>query len=493
MKVKFILALSAILLAFVVVSCDTSTTPIQPTIPTGLRGYYTFGEHTVVIYAGGSGNVNGTPALFSVSGNVLTVTMEGQTISVVFAINNDTRAVTFTELEGAQGELRTVFEALVAYGPIVPDLEAPAAIPEVLVGSWAVVNEIPNLTGPDGSYTLPAGSIVFVINSDGTGSARNEWFATHDDAEWTVSGDRITLTMVGGLGIGLACTYTWSYDAVTGHLTISNPSPADSPLAAYVNYAPFVRTDVEPPPSPSDIIDAVEWDTTIREEFTGTWTTIADDFAGRRVFAIRANGTGYIYLSSIPGFYAATYRLNKNATATSGKLLIYVEGFGRVMYTVTIDDNTLTLDNPIVDGNPALGAYGFFFNPLTRTPEGELPIELPFDYSEFTWHTTIPATHTGTWSHALVPGLYVINANGSGTVYVGLPGEGAPFPALFALSTDNAHLLITIPLLGGRILFEVSNPEENQLVLGNVIADAGGEAMALGYGALSPLTRNDQP
>ena len=494
MKAKLMLALSAIVLAFAVTSCDTTTGNRGPIIPVGLVGYYTVGEDTVRILGNGRGSVSGTEAIFSVTDNTLTVTMGNQTITVDFQIaaNGD---VTFSNIQGDTGSLRTVFQALVTASPIRPSPTPPAAavIPPELVGTWVLVNAVTDLGGPAlgiPAYTLPAGSTIFEINADGTGKARNEAVAypAHffNDASWAATPTTITLTIdmeAAGLGI-LATTFNWSIASGTGHLTLSGGVAANANLMSaglipFQDYSPFVRVIVEGP-SPSEIINAVAWAETIREEFTGTWTTAVEAFAGRRVFAIRANGTGYVYRSTVPGFYEATYRLSQDATATSGRLLLTIANFGRVMYTVTIAENQLTLSEPVIDGPSALGTYGDFFNPFTRT-EG---VELPFNYSEFTWQSTIPATHTGTWSFTVLD-IFTIASDGTGTVAVGQDHV----PALFALCEDADYLLVTIPGLG-RTLFEIEIDGEGQLILKSGNPDAGGEFLAGLAIFFSTLTRN---
>ena len=510
MNKKLILVMSAILLTFGIISCDTPTTTLPPLpVPLGLVGEYTAGEHTVILPGTGAGSVNGEDARFSVVGNVLTVTADDQSITVSFefyATPPPFGAVAFSSPAAvtgpADGLLMEVFTAFAEEGHIVrlpigfpPDV----GIPAELVGYWAVDREV---TGSfmDFPFTVPANSRIFVINSDGTGSARNSFFHNDDDAVWSVRGNRITLAIVAGPASGAVATFDW--EITGGNLWLSNPT-GDEGLAGFADFSPFVGGSVDAPPSPSELIDAVDWAPTIREEFTGTWTTTVPLFSGRKVFAIRADGTGYVYRSTTPGFYPATYRLSQGATATSGKLLLTIAGFGRVMYTVTIANGQLTLSEPVIDGPIALGTYGDFFNPFTRTPESELPIELPFDYSSFEWLPVIPPTHTGTWNFLglyfpdvinlpPIPNVYTINFDGTGTVFINmapLPNIYAS-PAYFALCVDEEHLLITIPLLGGRALFEVSNPVDGMLVLTNPIPDAGGEVIAVGYGWIPSLTRN---
>lgn len=492
MKAKLMLALSAILLIFVIISCDTSTT-YRPQIPVGLVGEYTFGGHTVVITGTGAGTVNGDTALFSVDGSTLTVTMDGQTITVQFAVTGN--MVSFSAVAGPAGDLLTVFTAFASAESIerrpIGTAPAPPVIPETLVGNWVLVNDVPG--------EASAGTLIFVIESDGSGTVRNSVTLVNDPAEWSVTGNQITLTIDyrPAFDLILSCMYTWAINAA-GHLVLSNAVPADAPseaLVGFVAFSPFERTDDVPPG-----IDDFEWTSTIPSQYTGIWEA-TELVEGRRVFAIRANGSGYVYRSTIPGFGTASYQFSAGSAGSSDKLLLTITDVGRVMFDISINNDQLILSSPVTDGitsadDIALGAYALF-SPLNRTSPD---VALPFDYSAFTWHPAIPETHTGTWNFPgfsipgiidlpPIPNLYTINADGTGTAFVA--GEvNAPVPAFFALSTDNEHLLLTIPLFGGRILFEVSNPVDGTLVLTNAIADAGGELMYIGYGFLSPLDRD---
>ena len=490
MKRTLILAMSAVLLTFGIISCDTPTTTLPtPPVPAGLVGVYATDGHIVVIHGHGPGTVNGFAASFAAAGNVLTVTMLSQTVTVDFNISNG--AVNFSNVSGNRGTLRDVFGAFVAAEPITPGpVPVAGAIPSELVGAWVLVNQV--ATPPLGGAPIPADTQIFVINSDGSGTVRNEVFATHDVATWSVSGSTITLTIdYTHLGAGIMrCSFTWSIAG--GNLTFSNAVPADpgsAVLAGYAAYGSFTRGEG------ALAIADFPWTSTVPADFTGTWEATANPFypdvangvvIGRRIFAIRSNGTGYLYRTAIPGFDGATFQF-----ATSGGtdyLLLTLVGFGRAMFEISIVNDHLILLPFLHEGNPILTTYALFA-PFYRTSENA---ERPFNYDDFTWHAIIPDTHTGTWR--LLPGfldmdIYTINADGTGTIFVNPPGIHVP--AFFAVSTDNKHLLITFPGVG-RILFEVSI-ENDVLTLENVIDDAGGEFMALGYGELSPLVRIPQP
>jgi len=349
MKKKVIFtAILAITLALVV-SCDDGSGSKEAAVPAGLAGFYEADEYIVEIRATGRGSINGEDCIFGAAAGILTVKHIDLLITVKYTI--DGGAVTFSDVQGSEGFLKAAFEALIDASPITPSKTPPSqgGIPAELVGNW-------NSTADAG--TVLANTKIFVINANGTGSARNSISGADDTCTWSVNGNKLTLSVYYSASPEwgtLKCTF--DYAIKEGKLELSNPvsdstsSIYSALLEGYVANFPAGNT----PSTPG--IDDFTW-VAVSSEFVGTWKSAYFTWP---IFVINTDGTGTVQFGTAaeaPG--ACSYKM----TADKTKLLLDVGAFGKCMYTVTLTNgnNTLTLTAAVPDatGTGILEGYTLF-------------------------------------------------------------------------------------------------------------------------------------
>ncbi|MCL2066199.1 MAG: hypothetical protein FWG99_01890 [Treponema sp.] len=230
-----------------------------------------------------------------------------------------------------------------------------------------------------------------------------------------------------------------------------------------------------------DEIDDYLWDSKIPPEYAGTWETLAKNFPARRVFAIRSDGSGYVYRSSVPGYGKASYKFAASGL-TDPKLMLVIDGVGRCMYDCSINsEKRLELTNPVVDGARALSRYSSLFSPFKKTSD---TVSLPFDVGKLRLAAVIPGHFTGTWKMPNGADALVINADRTGKAVI----MNKLADCHFAVSEDNLKLLLTFPIMGARCLYDIS-PAGGRLILSNPVPDAGGETLVV-YASLGVLTKS---
>ena len=488
-KKQIITAMPALLLVFglLIVSCGGGTPNLPPTlIPGALTGSYTFSDgHELIIRANGTGTLDGEDCTFSEADGVLTVTMGGETITVDWTADVDGYII-FSNLQGdSETDLFEIFEEIVSADPVKPGpIEGGGAepgIPEALVGAWG--NAMGWTVVLDGGVFVEDEphlyDVVIVIGADGSGKAVNPWSLLWtagvpglDDCTWSVNENKLTMNTA-----TQTCIFDWVINAGDGKLHLSNPVPGSEEfsyaLAIYAEWEDLEKIDdVELPPE----IDDFTWTSAIPSEYRGTWATLSATFPSRRVFAIKADGSGYVYRSTVPGFGECTYQFSAGSGTESDKLLLAIDGVGRCAYECSInEDDELELSSLVYDGTSGniLSAYASLFSPMEKVSAST---ELPFDIPVTDFLFVTPDEYTGTWNIFSDIPIFVINADLTGTVV--MTGFDDPLDCFIVFTADETKMLLTIPDLGGRCLFDCSLTEDEgvyTLTLSNANPDAGGE------------------
>ena len=348
MKKNFLLAMLAVLLVFglTVTSCDNGTTSSVAVIPGELQGIYKASGYTIRINANGKGSVNGTSCTFNAANNVLTIKMGTNTCTVDYAVGVD--GIKFENVDSDSAVLEFVLTKFADASPIEKEIVQQSAIPAALVGTWNLVNALSE------APSFSAGTDIFVINADGSGSVR----AADDNsypAAWSVTGNKLKLTWY-----TLVCTFTWNINSTTGYLALSSPQSADgNALEGYADWGPFENGSGGTGPNISDFT----WSSSIPANLIGYWAMDTYPLFAGTIFTITTDGTGYVFSGSIGGAVPCTYK-----TAAGGKLLLDVPGFGSCMYDYLINGggDVLNLDGPVLaaDATSALAGYQTAFGPF---------------------------------------------------------------------------------------------------------------------------------
>lgn len=366
MKGKLIWTLPAVLLVlgFALVSCDNGTTSsVGVKIPAELQGSYTVGGYLLKINANGKGTLDGAACTFSAANNILTVKLGSNTVDVEYNADPD-GSVAFTYTGAKTGYLGYVFTAIGAAGAVMPDqsVTAPPVIPDALVGSWKTTADV-TVTG---SPQTDAGTVLFVINADGSGQTYNTTGEALNQCTWSVSGNKLTMTVdYTSVGYGILMA-TFDYGVASNTLTLANAVAGNSNmysvfLLGYTAFSTFlVKDSGAVTPQISDFI----FSNSITGEIAGTWQSAAAGFeAYPPIFLINADGTGQAFISADPYIADCTYSLN----TASNKIKITIAGFGGAMYDYSISGGQLNISSPVAtsDASPGVSLYGYF-DPLEK-------------------------------------------------------------------------------------------------------------------------------
>ena len=228
-------------------------------IPTALVGEWGVGDTAfLTINADGTGELQGTPVEWSVDGNRLTMTIDlgaghGGPMSSSVAWEIVDGRLRLTDGQGHMGPILTTAPYLDRLGGDDPgDDNGPGYIPATLVGEWGV------------------GDTAFLtINADGTGELQGT------PVEWSVDGNRLTMTIDLGAGHGGAMSSSAAWEIVGGRLRLTDGQGHMGPI---LTTAPYL-----------DRLGGGQ-DGDIPATLVGSWGIGSDE-----MLLINADGTGTIH------------------------------------------------------------------------------------------------------------------------------------------------------------------------------------------------------
>jgi hypothetical protein len=350
MKMKLAsMAMLAVLLAFgfAFTSCggDDELTPQgKAAIPPELRNIYDFSSHLLVLTANGNATLNREPCIVIAEGNILTITKDGQTITVMYSIAPDGK-VSLSNPSGPAGALLTAFEAIVLAGAVKPGEVGK----DWLYTTWG------NVTWGSTTYPSYKYDIVFFMSKTTVDAGTNNGYAVNtaskalDIVKWDITDTTIELSLEMGIVAGvdygtLICTYDWKIDQ-TGKLKLSNAVSGST-------YGIFLE-----PYSTFPALDGIKfgtkaeygpWDGALTP-LTGTWNII---ITGTTIPIFKIAETGAeLYSFSQLKLIDAEYLVN-----SAGKKLIINSpldlGSGFIidrecMFDFSISNGQLMLRNPV--------------------------------------------------------------------------------------------------------------------------------------------------
>jgi len=207
------------------------------------------------------------------------------------------------------------------------------------------------------------------------------------------------------------------------------------------------------------------------------------------IFVINADGTGTTYNTSTTNSDACLWSVNSNKLTLS---VNYGSTFGTLICTfdyAIAGGNQLTISNPVTDTSQEVGNLNLSENLKGYTafsPFNKGAIVSDPDIGSFVWRNAIPSEFTGTWSSAGVLPIFNINADGTGTTYIGsTPSYNAD--STFSMTSDKTKIKITVSGFGG-VMYDCAIADGALSITDPVLATDASTGLGL-YLYFNPLTK----